>query len=260
MPNAKDLDNNPKIRALFIGKSGTRKSTVAASFPKPIYCFDFDGRIAGLRGLDVDYDSYPRVAGWKKAEDKFSLFLAQMRGGTLPYKTLMVSSVTTILDFFLWEAKEHYKTLTDDRGKPTGFRVNRPGNSGSILMSDMPHYKYVHSALDSLLYDYILPLGLGVNVLVEAHETTQFEKDGTPKGDKVLASDAIAERLPTIFDETWQFKYNRAMNPTQPGDYKVFFRNNDLAKTTFRKLPDSVVINNKETVFYDEIFMKEINK
>ena len=254
MPNAKDIQTSKYIRALLIGKSGTRKTTVAGSFPKPMYSADFDQRIVALQGLDIDYDIYTRLSGWKKFESKFNGFLEDAKKGTLKYQTIHVASITTILGFFLWEAKQHYGELKDSKGQPSGFRVRRPQNSGELLMSDMPHFKYVHAALDDFLYTYMMPLSAVCNIVVEAHEMTQYDKEGNPVGDKLLASDSIAEVLPTTFNETWQFKYERPGNPKMPGEYKVFFRNNFLAKTSFRGLPDSVVINDKEHIFYDEFF------
>ena len=255
MPNAKDLQQSASFCGLFVGKSGTRKSSVAASFPKPMYSFDFDGRIQALRGMDIDYDQYPRTAGWIKAERKFESLLQEAKNGKLKYKTIHVASITTILDFFLWEATTHYEKETTG-----GLRINRPHNSGSKLLRDTPHYKFVHSALDDLLYEYILPLGMVTNVIVEAHEVTEYEKNGDAKGDKVLATPAISERLPTIFNETWQFKFKKSYKEGETDDYRIWFRNRDLAKTTHRELPDSMKITNRENVFYDEMFLPLISK
>lgn len=253
MPNAKDLSNDfSRLKVLLVGKSGTRKSTIAASFPGPRYQFDFDSRIGGLRNVDIDYDTYTRASGWGKAEKKLDSFLEAASKGTLPYRTIHIASITSVLDFFLWEAKQHYANETSG-----GFRINRPGTVRArvLLMSDMPHYKFVHGALDSLLNDYIAPLSLVCNVVVEAHEATVFDKTGEAIGEKVLATPAISDRLPTTFDETWQVKFKRNPNPKEENDYRVWFRNNELAKTTFRQLPDSVCVTNKESNFYEEVFV-----
>lgn len=251
MPNAKDLMEPENIRVLFIGRSGTRKTSVAASFPKPFYMFDFDGRVGALRGHDIDYDQYPRISGWGKVENKFDELLNQVRKGTLKYRTIHIASITTILDFFLWEAKEFY--AAESKG---GLRITRPKTNKQVLMSDMPHYKFVHAALDDLLNDYLIPLGMVCNVIVEAHETSRFDEAGDKVGEQLLATPSIAERLPTTFDETWQFKFKRTPNPEEEDDYRVHFRNSDLAKTTFRQLPNSVRFTNKELTFYDDIFKR----
>lgn len=253
MPNAKSLEKQSLISALIIGKSGCRKSSVGASFPKPLYHFDFDNRIAALRGMDIDYDTYPRMGGWKRAGDKFTELIDAGKNSRQKYRTVHIASITTILDFFLWEALEHYSKDTTG-----GFRINRPNNSGTLLMSDMPHYKYVHRALDDLIYNYIHPLSLFYNVLVEAHEQTRFDKEGDPIGDEVLATPAISQRLPTTFNETWQFKFKKARSPQEKDSYVIWFRNNDLAKTTFRSLPDSLDFTGKESVFYDELLLPKI--
>lgn len=252
MPNAKDLENNlDKIRALFIGKSGTRKSTAAASFPKPLYMHDFDGRIQALRGRDVDYDTFPRIAGWGKAEKVQEMHLAQVKQGTFKYKTVVISSITSVLDFFLWEAKEYY-----DQQAKGGMYVTRK-NAKALLMSDMPHYKFVHAALDRFIMEYIFPISLVCNVIVEAHEVSVFEQKSDKDreivkvGERLLATPQIAERLPTTFDETWHFKY-------EGGKYNVYFRDTDLAKTTFRQLPVRADMTNKEDKFYEEIFLKGV--
>lgn len=257
MPNAKDMVPGKYIRALFVGKSGTRKTSVAASFPAPRYSFDFDGRIASLRGVDIDYDTYTRASGWGKAEEKLNTFLAQARNGLLPYRTIHFASITTILDFFLWEAKSHYETETS---QTSGLRVKRPNTNKTLLMSDMPHYKFVHAALDQLLYNYILPLSMVANVIVEGHETTKYDKQGDIVGDQLLATGAITERLPTIFDETWHFKFKKSYIKNEPDEYRIWFRNTDLAKTVYRSLPESVVVTNKERSFYDDIFLPALEK
>jgi len=246
--NTKDLKPGKYMQVLFIGKSGTRKSTVAASFPGPRYMFDFDRRFNALRGVDVDFDYYPYVKGWGKAEGMFRKFVSESLDGKLKYKTIHVASITTMMRFFLKEALDYYDIA--DKG---GFRVSRKGGADPLLLTDMPHFKFVHQALDVVINEYLMPLSC--NVIVEAHEQSCFDKKGNVIGKKMLASDTLAELVPTRFDETWEFVKKR-----QSGQFKYYIRfRGEIAKTTYRELPDEVEITNKEDVFYDEIFSKLIN-
>jgi hypothetical protein len=192
------------------------------------------------------------LGGWGRAEDKFNELIESGKKGTPKYKTIHIASITTILNFFLWEVKQNYQE--ENKG---GLYVTRPNSKNKrLLMSDMPHFKYVHAAIDDFLYNLVLPLSLFYNVIIEGHEETRYDKDGDPEGDKLLASDSIAERIPTIFNETWQFKFKKlTIEGKQVDDYRIWFRNNSLAKTTFRELPDSICITDREHKFYDEVFL-----
>lgn len=255
MPNTKDLTTDGPIKVLAVGKSGTRKSTVGASFPKPIYHMDFDMRINALRGFDLDYDQFPQIAGWGRPEKKFLSILDEIKKGTFRYKTVHIASITSLLDFWLAEAVSHYENANEK----SGLRIERKGAKPK-LMRDMPHYKHVHACYDELIADYINPIATVCNVYVEAHEIPVFDDDGDIVGDRILATPTLAERIPTTFDETWQFKFKRDGDPRKGGMYYVHFRDNYLAKTTFRQLPNVVEITNKEAVFYDEIFLPNVNK
>ncbi len=252
MPNTLNLPPGEFFQGIFIGKSGTRKSTAASSFPKPYYMIDFERRFAALRGKDIDFDYYSRAKGWGPAERKFEGFMRDSERGTLKYKTIHIASITSVMRFFLATALVHYKDETKG-----GFYIQRGGGADPLLMTDQPHFKFVHRALDELIEEYLLPLRC--NVIIEAHEQCRYDKEGNIIGKKMLASDSLAEYLPTKFDETWEFISKRSQ---KKNSYHVRFRG-ELAKTTYRELPEEVEITDKEDVFYEEIFMqilKEKNK
>ncbi len=103
-----DLSNSS---FLIIGDSGTGKTRLAGTFPKP-YFFDMDKGMASLRGMDIEYDTfkdsspkgtpmpdrgiYPYGTAWQKFMDKANEIGEQIDKGTCPFETLVVDSVTTL--------------------------------------------------------------------------------------------------------------------------------------------------------------------
>src|SRR6267143_5098301 len=89
------------LMCLFKGRPKTRKSTGAASFPGPIYFFDFDNRMKGIQRHfkdreDIEYDFYgsSNFAAFKHKMESFQL--------DCPYKTLVIDSLTMLCTSAIW--------------------------------------------------------------------------------------------------------------------------------------------------------------
>src|SRR5580698_9794130 len=114
MPDASTLTPEDRFIGLFVGRSGTGKKVAACSFPHPIKYLDFDGRVRGLLGASwierkgIDYTYYPPVIKnntvFNKLNEDLQTMLIQSNTGQLPYKTIVLSSLTGIALTFLGEA------------------------------------------------------------------------------------------------------------------------------------------------------------
>src|SRR5688572_16160336 len=63
--NAKDIVGEPNPSILLMGDGGTHKTWFLSHIPN-VYVFDFDGGMAVVKGLDVQYDTFkdaPKGAG-----------------------------------------------------------------------------------------------------------------------------------------------------------------------------------------------------
>src|SRR6266404_3033775 len=107
MPSLIDEINIDSLYCMFKGEAGTRKSTQALSFPKPMYFFSWDKKMRslllpmrawGINPTDVSYDDY---SDWTKARIKLEQFQLNC-----PFKTLVIDSVTSCADGILGEGKK----------------------------------------------------------------------------------------------------------------------------------------------------------
>ena len=185
--NAKDLKvgEDMKLKVFVYGESGTHKTYFAASFPKP-YFFDFDNGMLTVRGQDVAYDTYIDLPG--ETPHAFQDFIKQMREfykqakeGTLPYKTVILDSLTTFQECVMRDVK--YNNHTE--GKPM----------------TLPEWGLLISALRKQIYDIT---GLGVHVVVTAHaQTVKDDLTCAIKTQPLLYGKDLPGQVPLWFDEAY---------------------------------------------------------
>lgn len=109
------------ITALFYGRSGSGKTTVAGTFPKPMLILDIGERgtdsLSSMEGVDVI-----TVNGWGELEE---IYWA-LKDGT-HYKTVVIDAVHTMQNQAIQEARELAKkqdkdmTSQRDMGQATGL-------------------------------------------------------------------------------------------------------------------------------------------
>lgn len=110
------------ITALFYGRSGSGKTTVAGTFPKPLLILDIGERgtdsLANTEGVDVI-----SVTDWEELESIYW----ELKGGNSKYKTVVIDAVHTMQGQAIQEAREisgkKEKDLTSQRdmGQATGL-------------------------------------------------------------------------------------------------------------------------------------------
>lgn len=110
------------ITALFYGRSGTGKTTISGSFPKPLLLIDIGEKgtdsLSGEDGVDVI-----RVSDWNEMEEIYW----ELKDGDHNYKSVVVDAVHSMQGLALTEAKLNSgKKLTDqtsqrDFGQASGL-------------------------------------------------------------------------------------------------------------------------------------------
>lgn len=267
MADLGSLTNESRINALFIGDSGEGKKCAMASFPRPAKYFDFDGRVRGLLGASwmnlkgIDHKYYPPIRlganqplMYKELDDDLTAMYTQAQVGQLPYKTVMLCSLSGETFGLLRDAVKLTHVTEDGKGKKNRW-------VGSMPMPDPGDYGYVSNGTKSILaFLRSLP---NVHCLVSAHTVDKYGKprgkDGEPDpyadsvivGTKLSLSDKLAAEIPGGFDNVWHFSKEFDGNTDR---FYVRFRGGQ-ARTTFTKLPDTAEITGLN--FY-EFLMKHV--
>lgn len=233
---ATDLKEEIQIHGLFVGRKGCGKSTAASTFPKPMLMIDLDYRIQSLRGVEgIEYIQFKKF-NFDELQDTFYQLSIQVDKGTYKYKTLLFSSITSLQTFLLQEALK----ILPQEGKQQIGKLKIPGQR---------HYLYSSAAIDELLLNQLFYFP--GNVLLEAHVVTKFNKQGDPIGKALLNTEKVAEKIPTFFNEVWEFSKEIGASPGVAPSYYVNFRS-DIADTAFTKLP-FVRVDITRKNFYNEL-------
>jgi hypothetical protein len=207
---AKKLDN---YMGLFIGRPGKGKSVAAASFPKPLYIFDFDGRIKAVANAfgdeDIDYDTYaanefPKV--YKKLEE----LVLNCR-----YQTVVFDSYTSYADMMIEysigtrgagssgsAAKDEEKTKGRNKGLlemtvADDYNAETRGIQKLIMMMRMISAPYKIMTAHMLITEYYNMMNPGATRLMKSVLT---------------AGKKVTEKVPGYFDEVYYFQTKD--NPT----------------------------------------------
>ena len=216
-----DLKEEIEIHGLFVGRKGCGKSWAASTFPKPLLVIDIDRRIQSMRGIEgVEYIQFKKF-NFEELQDTFYQLSLQVDKGIYKYKTLLFSSTTSLQTFLLEEAID----LIPQEGKQ---------QIGKLKMASQRHYLYCSRAVDALILNQLFYFP--GNVLLEAHVVTKFNKQGDPVGKALLNTEKIAERIPTFFNEVWEFSKELGASPGVGPSYFVNFKS-DIADTAFSQLP-----------------------
>lgn len=222
-----ELAQDDFIKVLVYGDSGTGKTCLAASFPYPIEIWDFDGKAnsAGyfyrndkerLENIEVkSYNRFPKetkIAEWEKRSREVELLA---RDGKLPFKTLVIDSVTTftdaILDDYMYRSQLGIKRA----------RAGQPSMEDYGLLSR--HIKQVTTGL----------MGLQCNVVFVGHVTTEKDENTGILRKTVMMPGKFAEKFPIYFEEVYVSKVDskgQYLLQTQSDSYYTCRTQRGLAK------------------------------
>lgn len=142
------------IAALFYGRSGTGKTTLASTFPKPLLLLDV--REKGTDSIVNVSDCHTaQVDVWEDFEN----FYWYLKDGERRFKTVVIDQVTQLQDIAL------KKALADDNKQATDQISKRAfGQASGLLKNWLLHYR---DLIDE-----------GINVVFIAHDRTRDGDEG----------------------------------------------------------------------------------
>lgn len=254
MPTFAEQVDYSNLFCLFKGEPGTRKSTCALSFPKPIYYFDYDGKIDAL-GLPIlnwklnqneivsDYYS-----DWDSAKQRLELFQAQCK-----YKTIVIDSITSLADAI---NRQTLKTKQADGG--SGKRV------GTIPVNSIEDFNAEDSALKEMIaLCKNIKKNHKVNIILVAHVVQKEMKSSDGKTHMarliVTAGKGIAQKIPAYCSEVYHFNIKMGFDRNQGGQYALFtvHTGDDMARSSL-PLPEEIVFGSEP--LYDKWIKPAIDR
>lgn len=254
------LQDYGNTTALFVGKSGSGKSSAIASYAKqgPMKIYDLDKRAAGILGsakflgeeivknITVEQLEPDKQTGdlFKTLVDNCSLDLTNTRN----YKTYVYESATTIADLMLRTSKRL-------RGQDPEMK-NKDKRRGVHHFAAPDDYNYASSTFYDLIYEYLLPLR--ANIIMSSWIVDEWgpnpEGPYLPDcivGQSINTTRKLAERIPGYFDEVYYFTKEVTGSGSKPNiRYYVQFEG-WLAKTAIPKLKGLGKVEVTDKCFYD---------
>jgi hypothetical protein len=228
------------LYSLFKGEFGTRKSTAALSYPKPLYYFDYDMKIDAIKlpartwGLDtsqVDYDTY---TNWDKGLEKLNSFRVNCK-----YKTIVIDSITSLADASIRQ------TLQFKGTSGGGKKV------GTIAVSGFDEYNAEASALNELIaITKDIKDFHKINVILIAHVIQKEIKgpNNTTHMARLLvtAGKVPAQKIPAYCSEIYHFNTENDMDANKPPNYTIrtMHTGDDFARSSLG-LPNTIAFNDR---------------
>ena len=249
---------------LFVGPADSGKSYAATSWglkskefggtdDRPCLVLELDGRVRGLRGRPVVFNSFTNEDGATGVLNA----IVRMRDNCYkfkqaPFHTLIVDSFSAFCELAIAESLDvtNQKNAASSKDKAGRRR-------GDLQLLTTEDYGFESEAVRQLLWENLIDIRRYANVIVTAHEVTKYKMvkgaEGAPTvriedGLKVLARDAISAKLPTRVDEIYHFQGKEVVNATHTIRRTVCFQD-ELARTSYPQLAKTTLpydITNKE--------------
>lgn len=235
--NAKDLQPDTEWRILFLGRSGSGKSTQSSKWGQtPRFMFDMDRRIQSISGADVEYYQPGVLDGWSKVDPMVEKLDALAAKNQYPYKTTIMSSVTASVRLMLRDALKN---------EPDGMM-----RRGSLKIPGLRQYLYRAEALSQLYFDHIL--SYPGDKIIEAHLVDEYDDNMKKTGkEKILAPGNFGQELPGYFNEIWQFEKDSDTKGNRI--YYVYFDGRGEARTANPKLKAVKKLDITDKNLYEEV-------
>ncbi len=252
MPSLSNLD--PELQFVLIkGEPGTRKSTMALSYPGRQFWGSYDRKMQGiilpfkLWKLPADHVDYEDYQDWTNFRKKLEGFRA-----SCPYNTIVVDSVTSMADMTLRE-------ILKDKGagKTVGqIRVNtyEDFNGESSAIAEM-------IALLKDIQGYHNSVGKKITVILIAHVIkADYSKDGVTNVSRslVTASKKVAAKIPAYCTEVYHADVKAGLMPGVM-NYRILTQHigDDFARTSLG-LPSEIIVNDEQ--FYSKFVKPAVDK
>jgi len=236
---------------MFTGTPGTRKSTQALSYPRPQFWLSWDQKMNALRlpmmhwGIDPKEIHYEDYRDWNTARAKLESFITQSTSFSpqpIPYKTIIVDSITSMADGALQQTKDLKRGTTRSSGRDAGKSV------GGIIVNELEDYNAEAAALQELisLTKQVHKMHK-VNIILIAHLIQAEYKSANSQANMVrtivTAGKRIAPKIPAYCEESYHFFLKTSFDVSVGGEYAVLTSstNEDFARSTL-PLPREIVL------------------
>lgn len=172
LDRAKPVSELPKVIAgLFYGRSGTGKTTISSTFPKPLLLLDIGERgtdsINDIKGVDVI-----QIEDWDDIEEIFW----ELEGSK--YKTVVIDSAHSLQALAITNAKT-------SSGKDEDAQTSQRD------------YGIASGKMQTWIYNYRDLVDHGINVLFLAHERVNSGEDSDDE-DGMLAPEVGPRLMPSV--------------------------------------------------------------
>jgi hypothetical protein len=242
-----DLESQNYVKLLIVGPSGSGKTVGACSFQGPIQVMDFDGKISSAASFysndkeklnSIEVNAYSKIPikgdvklGRKSRMMQFDLDLQaiynlQNNKQPLPFKTLILDSLTTFADSIL----EDYRMVSQLGTK----RANPDTNSMQDYGLLVNHFKMFLTGM----------LSLNCNVVFIAHSMLMKDETSGTITNEIMFTGSSASKLGIYFEEVYFAKTNQ--NGQHVWQTKIDPRTNFCR--TQRKLPNEIPADYAEIV------------
>src|SRR3990167_2003209 len=176
--NLQNVSPNQSKMFLFKGKFGTGKSPAAASFPKPLYFFDFDRRMDSVKKMfphekEIYYDTFADFGknGYKKFADVLEGFT-----DSCPYATIVLpDSITNFVElamnhFIKLRGAGSIANISEDEVKQGTKKKSK--SKGALELLGIDDYSAETRAISEMLSNAKYLADKGVNIITTAHIIT----------------------------------------------------------------------------------------
>src|SRR5665213_758167 len=235
------------LKVLLVSPNGFGKTRLYASFPGPMYVFDFDNRMSTIRKdyplrADIEFDSW-NINNIEKFKTKLDGLT-----DSCPYATVVLDSITSLT---------------------TSLVLNSLGQTGGKILAKTNVPSFDEYVIETTLVTKLLEIFKILNerkvchTIVTAHPVERLSTSGTGKAMTITKvrpivtyGNKLSSIIPGYFDEVWAIQQLVGSDGQRQYILQTRATEDDSAKTSL-PLPDTMDITN-QNVF--ELLKKELAK